>query len=58
MGVFEMSSCGIVWWVQLSFSSYNACRKGDDGMDIMTSMLILNIVLLLAGCVQMGDGKS
>ena len=27
-------------------------------MDIMTSMLILNIVLLLAGCVQMGDGKS
>ena len=27
-------------------------------MDIMTSMLIFNIVLLLAGCVQMGDGKS
>ena len=40
---------------------YQFCAYVEPGdehlfMDIMTSMLILNIVLLLAGCVQMGDG--
>ena len=40
--------------VQLSFLSYNDCRKGDDEMRIATGMLILNIVLLLAVCAVFG----
>ena len=40
--------------VQLSFLSYNDCRKEDDEMRITTGMLILNIVLLLAVCAVFG----
>ena len=40
--------------MQLSFFSYNDCRKEDDEMRITTGMLILNIVLLLAVCAVFG----